>query len=122
MAFLSDNVLDNGLEYVKDNGANLYITSNLATTYTEATSTYTLGNKDGIEIGSPGDASPNGRKVTISAITDGDVTADGTAAYWAITDGSSELIAAQSLSSSQGVTMGNVFTLTSFAISMPDPA
>lgn len=121
MAFLNDAVLDAALTYVKDNGQDLYITSSEATTYTQAKTTYALGNKTGISIGSPGDASPNGRKVTVASISDGTVTGTGTAAYWAIIDETNDvLIATGQLSATQSVTSGNTFTLTAFDVTVPD--
>ena len=84
--------------------------------------TYTLGNQTTPTIGSPASRSPNGRKVTVSAVsTGGSVTATGTAAYWAIVDGAT-LWATGPLSASQAVTSGNTFTLTAFDIGIPDPA
>ena len=49
-------------------------------------------------------------------ITGGSVTGSGTAAYWAITDAASVLVATGALSSSQAVTSGNTFSLASFTI------
>ena len=44
-----------------------------------ATSTLTLGNKvSGFSIAAPADRTPNGRKVTVAAFSDGNVTATGT--------------------------------------------
>jgi hypothetical protein len=120
MAFLHDSALDSGLSWIDTNASRLDICSSEPTTYAEATSTYTLGNKTGINPDAPADRTGGGRQVTIPAITDGSVTGDGTAAYWALTNGSDTLIATNSLSSSQGVSNGNTFTLTSFEIGIPD--
>lgn len=121
MAFLNDAVLDAALTYVKNNGQDLYITSAEATTYAQAKTTYALGYKLGISIGLPGDASPNGRKVTVASISDGTVSASGTAAYWAIIDETNDvLIATGQLSATQSVTTGNTFTLTAFDVTVPD--
>jgi hypothetical protein len=61
--------------------------------------------------------------VTISAFTDGAVTANGTAAFYALTDpGNSRLLATGSLSASQAVTSGNTFSIASFKIGIPAPA
>lgn len=123
MAYINDYVFDNGLTKLDTEANRLDITSTEATSYAEATSTYTLGNKTSLDVGSPTDLSPNGRKVVVTAITDGSVTGDGTAAYWAVSDtGNSRLLATGDLSSSQGVTNGNTFTLTAFDIGIPDAA
>lgn len=122
---LGDYVLDNGLT-VLDTAANrLDICHTLPTTYAEATSTYTVGNKTSPSVGSPADASPNGRKVTVAQITDGTITATSTgtsddAQYWAITDTvNSRLLAAGSIAAAQLVTSGNTFTLNAFDIRIP---
>ena len=71
----------------------------------------------------PADASPNGRKVTLAAITGESVTGTGTATHYAITDtGNSRLLATGALSASQAVTSGNTFSLTASDIRIPDPA
>ncbi len=63
-------------------------------------------------VGSPANGSPNGRKVTTTAITDGSVTGTGTAANWAIVDSAnSRLLAVGNVLDPQGVTSGNEFTL-----------
>jgi len=123
MATLADRVFDNGLTVLDTEANRLDICSTAPTTYTEATSTYTLGNKTSLSIGAPADRSGGGREVTVAAFTDGSVTGTGTAAYYAIVDTTnSRLLATGSLSSSQAVTSGNTFSISSFKIGIPDPA
>ena len=122
MAFLANAVFDSGLSYITSNGSRIDITSTEATTYAEATSTLTLGNSTSLSVGSPADRSGGGREVTAASITDGSVTGTGTAAFYAITDGASVLIATGALTASQAVTSGNSFTLSSFTVGIPDPA
>jgi hypothetical protein len=123
MAFLNDKVFDSGLSVLDTTGNRLDICSTAPTTYAEATSTYTLGNKTSLSIGAPADRSGGGREVTVAAFTDGSVTGTGTAAYYAIVDTSLTLLLAQgSLSSSQSVTSGNTFSISAFKIGIPDPA
>jgi hypothetical protein len=122
MPNMTDNAYDALLNYIQTNAESLRICSSLPTNYTEATSTYKLGTKTSPTVGTPADRSPNGREIVVSAISDGAVEADGTAGYWAIVKDSatSLLLCAGDLSSSQAVTNGNTFTLTSFAIGVPD--
>jgi hypothetical protein len=117
--FVSTSVLDSGLSYATTNGTRVDITSTEATTYAQATTTYTLGNKTSATTGSPATRSPSGRKVTVASITGGTVTADGTAAYWALTDGATLLVATGGLSAGQAVTSGNTFSLAAFDIGIP---
>ncbi len=123
MATLNDRVFDNGLTILDTEANRIEITSQEATTYTEATSTYTLGNSTSLSIGAPADRSGGGREVTAAAISDGSVSGDGTATHFAIVDtANARLLATGALSSSQAVTSGNTFTLASFTIGIPDPA
>ena len=123
MATLTDRVFDNGLTVLDTEANRIDITSQEATTYTDATSTSTLGNSTSLSIGAPADRAGGGREVTVAAITDGSVTGTGTATHYAIVDTvNSRLLATGSLSASQAVTSGNTFTLSSVAIGIPDPA
>ncbi len=119
MAFLSDTVLDAALSVLDTATSTLHICSQEPTTFTEATSTYTLGNKSSLNIGSPADRTGGGREVTVAAFTDGSVTGTGTASHYAIVDGSA-LLATNSLSASQAVANGNTFGLGAFQIGIPD--
>ena len=123
MATLADRVYDNGLTVLDTEANRIDITSQEATTYAEATSTYTLGNSTSLSIGAPADGDTSGRKVTAAAISDGSVTSTGTASHFAVVDTvNSRLLATGSLSASQSVTSGNTFTLAAFDIEIPDPA
>lgn len=127
MAYLNDRVLDFGIDILNTEADRIDICSQEPATYTEATSTYTLGNKDhgasGSAFGAPADRTPTGRKVSSTAVTDGSVTSNGTASHYAVSEvGNTRLLAASSLAASQAVTSGNTFTLASFDIGIPDPA
>lgn len=122
MAFINDEVFDGGLDYADTNGTRIDICSQEPANYTEATSTYTLGNKTGLNTGAPEAGATDGRRVIVPAITDGSVTGNGTASHWALTDGAAILVATGSLSSSQAVTSGNTFTLDAISITIRDAA
>lgn len=125
MAFLNDNTLDNGLAALKAAASHIYICSQEPATYTAATSTYALGNKNfgagAVYPGAIAAGSPSGRKLTSAAVADGSVTASGTATHSAVVSaGSSRLEVAQALSASQVVTSGNAFTLTAQDVRLPN--
>jgi hypothetical protein len=123
MATLNDRVFDDGLTVLDTEANRIDITSQEATSYTEATSTYTLGNSTSLSIGAPQDRAGGGREVVVAAIIDGSVTGTGTATHYAIVDTvNTRLLATGSLTASQSVTTGNTFTLSSVAIGIPDPA
>ena len=123
MPSLNNRVFDNGLSVLDTEASRIDLTSQEATSYTEATSTYTLGNSTSLSIAAPSDRSGGGREVIVAAISDGSVTGNGTATHYAIVDTSNNrLLATGSLSASQVVASGNTFTLGSFTIGIPDPA
>ena len=118
-AFLHDNVLDQGVKYIDDNVAALHILSQAVTSYADV-GTYTLGNKTPPVCGAPTNGDSTGRKVVISAVTDGTVTGTGTATHFALVSADT-LLVCQALNASQGVTSGNTFTLTEIDVTIPDP-
>ena len=122
MAFINDEVFDGGLDYADVNGTRIDICSQEPVSYAEATSTYTLGNKTGLNTGAPEAGAVDGRRVIVPAITDGSVSGTGTATHWALTDGATILVATGALSASQGVTSGNTFTLDAISITIRDAA
>ena len=121
-ATIADRVFDNGLTVLDTEANKLTICSQVPTTYTEANATYALGSKTSISVGAPADGAVSGRRVTIAAITDGSVTATGTATHYALIDTSnSRLLVTNTLASSQAVTNGNVFTTAAFDVTFADP-
>lgn len=119
MAYINDTVYDNGLTVLDTGGTRLDITSTEATTYAQATTTYSLGNKT-VNTGAPQAGDVDGRKVVVPAITDGLVTADGTAGFWALSNGTDTLYATGPLTAPQAVTNGNQFTLDAINITIRD--
>tara|TARA_Y100000994_G_C15589779_1_gene400124 strand:- start:465 stop:836 length:372 start_codon:yes stop_codon:yes gene_type:complete len=123
MATVADRVLDNGLTVLDTEASRVDITSQEATTYAEATSTYTLGNTTSISISAPADRTGGGRKVTLAAVSGASVTGTGTATHYAITDVSNtRLLVTGSLTASQSVTSGNTFSLDALDVGIPDPS
>ena len=123
MATIADRVFDNGLTVLDTEANKIVVTSQEATTYTEANATYALGNSTSLSIGAPADRSGGGREVTAAAITDGSITGKGTVSHYAIVDTTnSRLLVTGSLSASQSVTSGNTFSLASFTVGIPDPS
>jgi hypothetical protein len=122
MAYINDSGLDSVLTYVTTNGTRLDLCSTEPTSYAQATSTYTLANKtSGLSFGAPTDRTPNGRKVVLAAIsTGGNCTGNGTAAFWALTNGSNLLVATGALSPSITIVSGASFTTTALDIGIAD--
>ena len=123
MATLDNRVFDNGLTVLDTEANKLLITSQEASTFAEANSTYALGNTTSLSIAAPSNRTGGGREVVAAAISDGSVTGNGTATHYAVVDTvNSRLLATGSLTTSQVVASGNTFSLGSFTIGIPDPA
>jgi len=118
----NDYVLDNGLVALKNVASDIYLLSQQPMTFADI-ATYGLARKNwgaGNAVTGPFARTPDGRKVTTVAVTDGAVTGSGTATRWAIVDTpNSRLLVDNDLAASQGVTAGNVFSLPGFDFGIP---
>lgn len=116
MAFIANTILDNGLVKLDDDTNILHICSSEPADYA-GIAAVTLGNKTTPTLSVPEAGDPNGRQITVSAITDGSVTATNTASHWVLADTvGSVLLASGAITTPQSVTDGNTFTLTSFTV------
>ena len=126
MASIADAIFDAGLTTIPATGLRVDICVTEPATYAAATTidANSLGNKTGLARTAPANGTIDGRKVQVAAITDGTVTGTGTqtAAFWAVTDGTSVLYATGALSAAQSVTNGNTFTLDAIDVTIRDAA
>ncbi|PSJ60742.1 hypothetical protein [Pseudaminobacter soli (ex Li et al. 2025)] len=123
MAYLHDRVLDNGLTVLTTETKAVHFCSAQPATYAEATTTLSLGSKATPTVGSPSARLPNGRKVTVAAISDANATAAGIISHYALVDTTnSRLLAAGSLLAAKSVTSGDKITSAAFDIGIPGPA
>jgi len=124
MPLIADAVLDAALVVLVTGGGRLDITHTEPTNYTQAITTFSVGNKIGLNIGAPAARSPSGRQVTVAAIIGGTLTATATsvaddAQFWAISDPStSRLLAAGTLAAAQMQVSGGTFSLAAFTIGL----
>jgi hypothetical protein len=119
MPLLADYILDLALSELDTATSTLHLCSSEPANYAGIAAVQ-LGTKTSLSIGAPADRTPNGRRVTIAAFTDGAVSATGTATHYAISKGGTTLMAAGPLAASQAVTNGNTFSLLAFDIGIPD--
>ncbi|MBL4768048.1 MAG: hypothetical protein JKY94_10090 [Rhodobacteraceae bacterium] len=123
MAYMNDRIYDLGLNVLDTEADEIFVCSQEPANYTEAVTTYALGNSSSLSIGAPAAKAGGGRKVTIAAISDGAVSADGTATHYGIVDTvNSRLLLANTLDSSQQVYSGNAFTTAVMDFGIPAPA
>ena len=118
MAYINDEVFDQGLDYADTNGTRIDICSSEPASYA-AIAGVTLGN-DTVNTGATQNGASSGRRVIVPAITAGSVTGTGTATHWALSDASAILVATGALTAPQGVTSGNTFTLDAISITIAD--
>lgn len=118
MAYLNDLALDSGLSWVQSNGTRINICSAEPANFA-GIAAVNLGNKT-VTTGAPENGAVDGRQCRVPAITDGSVTASGTATHWALSNGSSVLVAAGPLTAGQAVINGNTFTLDEIIIAISD--
>lgn len=121
MPYINDAVLDNGLAVLTANLDRVDICSVEPTTYTEATSTFSLGNA-AVTTGAAQNGAVDGRRVVVGAISGGPVMGTGTASHYGCTDGLSVLYVTEALAASQVVTSGNTFNLAAFDVTLRDAA
>ena len=119
MAFINNDVLDAALAVVVSDTTDLHICSDSPTDFASAASA-SLGVVSNPSFTGPLTPDAGGRSITVDAITNGDVTASGTATHFALVDASdSRLLAAGVLDASVSVSEGNTFTLSAFDIRFP---
>lgn len=123
MAFIADAVLDLALATLDTNGTRIDICTSEPTTYSLATTagTNSLGSAT-VNTAAPSAGAVDGRRVIVPAITAGAVSTTGSAAFWALTDGTATLYATGAITTPQTVTNGNTFTLDAISITIRDAA
>lgn len=117
MAYLHPDVYDKGLEEIQ-NGADVFHLCNAEpTTYAEATSTYTVGNKTLPALSAPMVDPAGGRKIQLPTLSNCDATANDDGTHWALVDtATSRLLAAGSLNALITVVSGGQFHIATWKI------
>ncbi|NIP54653.1 MAG: hypothetical protein GWN00_26865 [Aliifodinibius sp.] len=81
----NDTMLDQALTWIKTNTDNIHICTSQPTTFSQATSTYELGQASLAVSGSPANGSSSGRKIAIDAASSIAITSSGTMKHVALT-------------------------------------
>lgn len=116
----SDPVLDNGIQYIKDNAILMTVCTSEPTTYAEATATYKLADvvvSSGDFTISNGDT--NGRKVRVAAKSAVPIDTNGTALHVALCSGAALLIV--TTCTSQALTAGGTVDIPVWDDEIADP-
>jgi len=121
--FVHDDVLDNGLAYLKSNGGRICLCSAQPTTYDEAITTYKLADVDitSTNFTGPANGDTSGRKLTCNQQTGVAVDTTGTATHVAIvkTTSTTALLTVTTCTS-QSVTQGNTCTINAHDLEIAD--
>ena len=126
MPVTPDAILDNMLDEIVALCTRFDVCGTLPTTYTEATSTYSLGNvtvtagAGGGDFGTYADGVGSGRRTTTVAQNGVSVGTTGTANYIALTDGTSTLLHVAD-ADGQSVSSGGTMNIGAFDIQINDP-
>lgn len=126
-AHIENTVLDQALLYLGTNGNRVDLCGSEPTTYTEATSTFTLANATNGAgftaplFGAPANKAPNGRQVTSAVVAAAPVTGNGTANWVAYskTTATAALLAVLSMTA-QALTSGNTWSQAATTIGIPN--
>jgi len=121
MAFFNDLVYDAALDYISSNCDKIHFCSQEPTTYTEAATTYTLGNKAAPTFSALADGDTDGRKLPVDEYVDGVATGTGTATHLALVDeGNSRLLHTVPITPNRGITSGDALSVQGFDIVFRD--
>lgn len=113
------------LQPISDFADGVYLCTQEPGDYAEVL-TYAVGRKLSPVLDLPVGDPETGYQVTVQAISDGEIIADGTAGYWAVTSaniaGAGVLWSSGPLAAGQAVVDGNTFTLPAFEAARLNPA
>jgi len=119
IVFLSDYLLDHGLNTLNGKCDRIYVCNSRPMTLSDVT-TFSNGFKSfvaGNAFASDVSGSPDGTRAISTAFNDGNITVDGNAAWWAAVDNAdSQFLASGPLASGVAVFNGEKFALPSFAV------
>lgn len=118
-----NNVLDDGLNHIKNNVDLMVMCSAEPTNYTEAFTTYKLASvaMTGTDF-TLADGDTSGRKITVAAKSAVAVTANGTGTHVALVDtGTNELTHVTSLAASKAVTTSDTVDFPAYDEEIADP-
>jgi hypothetical protein len=120
MPFISDTAFDQALAWIVTNGTTLHICSSEPANYAAIAAAELAAAP--VTVGAAQNGDTSGRKVVVPAITDDDVDGTGTAAFWALSNGSDTLVATGALASGQSVTAGGTYSTAAIDITVTDAA
>lgn len=118
---IPDSILDGMLNTIRNNATRMDACSQQPTTYTQATSTYSLAD---VTMTAPGDytlanGDTSGRKITVAQKTGVTIDSTGDCDHVALTDGTSTLYAVTTCTSTS-LTSGQTMTFNAWDIEISD--
>lgn len=120
---VNDKVLDEALEYIRNNADKMTVCSQEPTSYAEANDDYALASvsmsSDDYELA---DGDTSGRKLTVAQKSGVTVDDTGTGNHVALLDTSNDRLLYVTTATSQSLTSGNTMTFESWDIELRDPS
>ena len=120
---VNPTVLDQALNYIKNNCTRMVLCSSQPTTYTEANSTFALAN---VTMASSdftvGAGVTSGRKVAVAAKNSVSVSTSGTSTHVALLDVTNTALLYVTTHTSQALTSGNTANIGTWNIEIADPS
>jgi len=117
--FQIDAMLDAALSYVSSNANEYYVCTTQPTTRAEAITNSVVAAQTPGYTG-PADGDTNGRKLTVNALTDVSITADGTVQHLALCSGTTLIYV--TTTTSQAVSSGGTVSVPAWDIEIADVA
>ena len=123
MKWCSDIILDEALNYIKDNANKLCACSTQPTTYTEAITTYMLAEvvMTSADFDGPTNGSTSGRKLTVKEQVEMDITNSGDVQHIALVDTVEEVLLYVTTCYVRSILSGNKITIPDWDIELRDP-
>lgn len=118
MAFVNDLALDAALDWIRTNGTTLHICSSEPASYAGIAAVELASAP--ISIGANADATPNGRQVTVPAISADAVDTSGNSTHFAISNGTDTLVATNSTAGLVALSDTGTYNTTAFTLILPD--
>lgn len=118
MAFVNDSALDAALSWIQTNGTTLHICSSEPASYAGIAAVELASAP--ITIGSPADRSPNGREVTVPAVSADAVDTSGNSTHYAISNGTDTLVATNATAGTVALSDTGTYNTSTFTIGLPD--
>jgi len=120
---VNDTVLDQALNYIKNNSTRVCVCASQPTTYSQAITSYKLADKsiNSTHFGSPANGDASGRKIAVNAQSSVSIDSTGSAAHVALVKVASTALLYVTTTTTTGLTAGGKVNIGTWSIEIADP-